>query len=226
MPAEEMPPDEVERLAASEAPEGCSAQAQLLCIMYIRTGDLAEAAQIAGYVSRDSARVQLYKPPVARFLAHVRTMDLKLAAERLALRLDWIIDGTVFDVLEEDGHGGLKLKAFDQLTRGEMYAVRKLRVEPKVSAGEQFGYMATLELDDRIKAIQLRAQLQDVLVRWARALPEHDPESDGEGDGEKVVFEGGVPIVGRELDTEAYMLGSGVPQARERERRGEQPGGG
>ena len=220
-----MTPEEVEHLAATEAPEGCSPQAQLLCIVYIRTGDLSLAAETAGYTDRDSARRQLSKPPVARFLDHARTMDLKLAAERLALRLDWIIDGTVFDVLEEDGHGGMKLKPFEQMSRGEMYAVRKIRVEPKVSSGEQFGYMVTLEMDDRLRAVQLRATLQDVLVRWARALPEL-PDSDGEGDGEKVVFEGGVPIVGREIDTEAYMLGSGVPQARERERRGEQPGGG
>lgn len=205
--------EEQEVIAESEG-KGCSAREQYLCILYVLYGDLKLAAEHAGYASRDSALVRLYDPPVAAYLQRIRTSDLKLAAERLAMRLQWLTDATVFDALEPSGDGGLKLKDPEALSRGEKYAIKKIRLDPKVSrAGDIVGHAITIEMEDRLRAMEIAAKLQESLARWVRTVPDAELKKlDEEEDG--VIFRGGIPLIGRELEVGEYMTASGVPQAR------------
>ena len=192
----------------AEEAGACSAQQQYLCVVYRLTGDLTEAAARAGYVTRHSATEALRRKHVGDYLQRLRTTDLRLAAERLALRLEWITDATVYDALEDDEQGGFRPRKPSEMTRAERYGLRKITMEPRDMRGGIRAHKVTVEVRDVLPAMKISVELQELLARWA-AQPH--PETDV-GATETPVFAGSIPMMGRELEVERYMLGSGVPQ--------------
>ena len=212
------PGEWTEEEVASEA-TGCSPREQYLCIMYRLTGDLAEAGRLAGYQHVNSPRDAMYRKPVQAFLQKIRTGDLRLAAERLALRLEWLTDATVFDVLEEAEDGAVQLRKLSDLTRAQRYGIKRLQLTPREQRGS--GKILTsiqIEVEDRLTAMKLSAALQQQLAEWAARQPH--PENDT-GEPEAAVFSGAIPLIGREIDVERYAMASGVPQALEEQDKAE-----
>ena len=204
-------PDEHGNWTEAEVAEeagACSAQQQYLCLVYRLTGDLTEAAQRAGYSNRESATAALRRRHVGDFLQRLRTTDLRLAAERLALRLEWITDATVYDALEDDEEGGFRPRKPSDMTRAERYGIKKITMEPREQRSGRLAHKITVEVRDVLPAMKISVELQELLARWAAV---EQPVTDT-GEAEQPVFAGGLPMLGREVDVERYMLGSGVPQ--------------